>query len=194
MRMSRGKRVLMSLCAVTTVAAASQSAIADTSEIQDARDSGSTMDLASAAHGHGETPRVLRHSMSTFDPWTNEEFIYGHFYFWLRDGDRSPDRVLYFYRNPDDSFAGEVHVVVGGPDCGKALGYCELGAFRGYAKAYRSDDRSLVAELPRHLLKKRLAVYRWKAFLGQPCNAPEGAVCSPPPPDTHPGRVLHDLR
>lgn len=70
------------------------------------------------------------------------------------------------------------------------------GGLLGYANAYRSDQETLVAEFPVRLLKRGLVKYRWKAFLNyDPCrdNGPNDPVCTPPPPDTHEGRVLHKL-
>lgn len=169
-------------------------AVADGATVQDAQDRGDVMDLAEASHGHHpELARVLIHHLSTFEPWTSEDFIQAELRFWLRDGDPQPDRALVIIKNADSSLRGSMYKITGGEDCGMALGYCRYGAFGGFANVYRSDDLTLTAEFGRRLLARHLTVYRWRAFLTYPCSPPPNGECAPPPPDTHPGRVVHRL-
>ena len=155
---------------------------ADTVAVEDAQDTGDVMDVASARHGHSEAlPDVLVHSLSTFEEWTNEEFIGAQVRIWLPDRDKSYDRILVIAR--DDAQQTLRGFVYGNPS----------GRLRSFAEVSRPDGRTLAAELPTSALAGDLDSYRWKAFLSYPCDAPPGAECMLPPPDTHEGRMLHAI-
>lgn len=151
----------------------------------DPQDTDEVMDMASA--GHTRVSQMLRdrlkHTITTHEDWTNPEFQGAEFRFWLPDGDAGFDRSLYLDFNQDGSLRGSM--------------LSQKGTFFGYANVYRSDDRSLAAEFPVRLLKKGTQRYRWKAFLWpNPCPDDGGGTepsCIPPKPDTHEGRVLHEL-
>lgn len=157
-------------------------ASADTAAVTDAQDTNDVMDLASASHGHSESlSGVLVHSLTTFEKWTYDDFIGAEVRIWLPDGDKGYDRSLVIAR--DDAQQTLRGFVYGNPS----------GRLRSFADVYQSDDRTVVAELPASALARRLDSYKWKAFLSYPCDRTGTIPCSPPPPDTHAGRVLHEL-
>lgn len=160
-------------------------ASADTASVEDPRDTGDVMDLAEATHGHDpDQKKVLVHTLATHDAWSNEEFVRADLNFWGRKQGHRFRRVLVVTSNPDGSFVASVY---------RAGSQHEVGDFLGYGNAFRSDDRTLVIQLPKRLLKRGLDRYKWKAFLQYPCSRTAGVTCSPPPPDTHIGRILHVL-
>lgn len=176
------KKYLACFAAVAATLALSLPARADGAAVTDPEDTNDVMDLATASHDHGDEKNLLVHSIGTHRSWTNTEFRGAQIKFWLPDGDRAADRTLLLALNEDESLRGYV--------------INQKGEFRGYANAYRSDRETLTAQVPTRLLKRGLAKYRWKAFLSyDPCrdNGPNDPVCTPPPPDTHEGRILHKL-
>lgn len=157
-------------------------ASADTAAVEDAQDTNDVMDLASASHGHSESlPGVLVHTLTTFEKWTYDEFVGAQVRIWLPDGDKGYDRIIVIAR--DDSRQTLRGLVYGNPS----------GRLRSFAEVYQSDDRTVVAELPATALARRVDSYKWKAFLSYPCDRTGSIPCSPPPPDTHPGRIPHEL-
>ena len=160
------------------------SSSADTGRVNDSDDVEDVMDLAEATHAHGAFAKILVHGLRTYEEWENSRFVRAEVRFWLADSDPAADRSLILTPNPDGSFKGSMY---------QAAPRREVGDFLGYANVYRSDARTVVAEFPKGLLMKGVSGYRWKAFLFYPCSRDPGVVCSPPPPDTHPGRVEHEL-
>lgn len=164
--------------------AVSSTATADTAIAEDPKDTGDVMDLDIAAHGHGDNSRVLVHTISTYDAWSDDEFIRAEIRFWLADGDPSPDRVLVITRS-DGSFDGTMYTAGARGD---------LGSVRGTAKVSRSGERTLIMRFRQKVIKRDLRKYRWKAYLYYPCSRdPDAPPCAPPPPDTHSGKVVHRL-
>ena len=179
--MSKAAAVIVgAVLAVVSVAPAT----ADTKSVTDGEDTGDVMDLAIATHGHPHRtrPNELIHRIGMHQEWENSEFQGAHIKFWLPDRDRAADRTLVVLLNRDGSL--------------KAAMTDSRGRLRGYVNAYRSSARALSLEFPVTSLRRGLDRYRWKAFVKyNPCRdrQPNEPVCTLPRPDTHKGRVLHEL-
>ena len=155
---------------------------ADAAAVEDAQDTGDVMDLATVSHGHSETlPDVLVHSFSTFEEWTHEEFLGAQIRIWLPDGDGRYDGTLVISR--DDAQQTLRGFVYGHPS----------GRLRSFVEIFRPDNRTVIAEVPTSALARDFESYKWKTFLSYPCDRTGTIPCAPPPPDTHEGRVLHEL-
>lgn len=159
-------------------------ASADGAGVDDAADTGDVMDLAHAAHGHAQRG-VLEHNLSTHDAWVDEDFAGAYIRLWVdRSGERDNRLVVVVGRNLDGSFSATVH---------RAGAGFEPGSIVGFGNAFRPSDRTLTLQMARGTLGKKVVAYEWKAFLVYPCSRSGDVTCAPPPPDTHPGRVLHEL-
>lgn len=157
---------------------------ADTVVVEDPQDTGDVMDLDLAVHGHGDSERTLVHTISTYEAWSSDDFVFAELKFWFADGDQDIDRVLTVSVDSQGGFVGTMCTADTQVNCNSS---------RGSAKVYQSGERTLVMEFDKRLLKKGIQSYRWKAFLHYHCNPPEGGTCAPPPPDTHVGRIRHVL-
>jgi hypothetical protein len=166
---------------ITFVLVLGGTALGDERQVTDGIDVAGPMDLASASHGHENTTSRIVHSLVLHQAWGNEDFIAAHIRFWLPDGDRRFDRRLLIVKNVDGSLAA-----------GMTSYDSPSTPFRGYANAYRSDERSLEVVMPAHLIARGLETYKWKAFLFyDDCEDQTSEHCSGY--DTHTGRVEHRM-
>jgi hypothetical protein len=123
---------------------------ADHRSAMDLDDSPSALDISSIRHGHAYRG-VLVHRIETYEPWDNAllESYYNSFTLGLQYG---PNFRRFRYINidaaPDGSLSGEINH----PREGRVL---------GYAKVWRTDDRSFKVAFPQRILSKDLRVYKW---------------------------------
>ena len=145
-------------------------AVADTTTVHDGDDTGSALDIADVTAGHARGHQ-LRYVISMEEPWSNSILT--------NEGARSEatgislplklkrgegvDAAIYIGLNEDESLYAEV----AGP-----RGY-------GYARVWRSDERTLKLEFPERMLGRGLDSYKWKVSTS--FTDPESADCGTDP-------------
>lgn len=176
--------------ALVVVIAIGGSVSADTRAVDDPQEGIYTpIDVQVASHDHSpqrETSEggrfggsVLVHDVTMYDAWSNDQLHSIELRLTSRDW-RHP-RQLFVARNDDGTFYGTIWT---------------RDRLRGYARVYRSDDRTLRIMFPKSALGENVHRYRWAAVMTGPWECPSepgGPVCAPPPPERVPdrGSVLH---
>ncbi|HYI44049.1 MAG TPA: hypothetical protein VE174_01115 [Actinomycetota bacterium] len=143
-------------CIVLGVLMTSGVAVADDISFTDADDSSGRFDIASYAASHIEESGVkmtLKHDVVMYDEWADTEVGPGNgirISFDVND-DGITERTLSVRGNSDGSFYG----VMFANNKGKV-------EFRGYARVWREDSRSVSFAFPRRMLRRGLDSYGWR--------------------------------
>jgi hypothetical protein len=154
---------------------------ADTRAVEDA-ESGDTMDAVEATHGHHPTEKgVLVHTITMAQPWDNSDLVAISIKIRFSKDDAKPARRVWVDQNADGSLRARI------------LG--KRGQVIGHGNAWRPDDRSLQVEFSRKLLGRRIAAYRWRVKVFQPCpqSQPECVIEFDYVPDKGEETILHRL-
>lgn len=151
----------------------------------DPDDAGHQLDVAETSHGHLKVRggRFLTHRISTFEAWENSVLEGSSLrIFFNLDRDPETERTLLVTLNEDGSLNAEMH---------------GNGKLRGYARAWRPDDRTVKVAFPPSLLRRGLEVYRWRVetvgpgFPEQKCSPDPDQPCLDLVPDR--GFIRHKL-
>ena len=153
-------RFLISIGVSIALSLSSTMVFADDLARDDPDDTEGLLDVSSIAHGHFDTsnPRrkVLTHHVETFDNWENDILSSEVFPSYIEivfniDSDPAIERYMHISASEDGSLQAEMFSRQ--PD--------RVDSSKGYAFAWRPDERSLGVAFPRSLLRKRIKSYRW---------------------------------
>ena len=169
----------LAIAAALLLALPIPSALADTVQVDDPRDSGK-IDVATATHSHGSVAGgvTLRYTVVTYNDWTSEDLSVFRFTFKRRQWETR--RYLQIRPEEDGTLTATMWAD---------------RRFRGFAHLTRPDARTLQIDFPKSLLGRGFSQYRWSLYANQHsvCDAHPPDQCGGLPPDNVPdtGTVLH---
>ena len=149
--------VLVGLLMVTAAATSPVPAGADDETITDPDDSSGALDIASASHGHGNSERFVRHTLTTYEAWDSS----------LLAASEDPGSTwggIFFTLNSRAFCCGSGSIIVKANPDGSLYAIFRREGIRAYGRAWRPDDRSVTVEFAKGDFARKLTAYKWQGI------------------------------
>lgn len=139
-------------------------AFADSHTEEDGDDSNIALDVARAKHGHvwEGGRRNLVHTFEMVETWTNDAISQHSLVLFISaDANGRAERQAAIHVNPDDSLYGRLW---------------KEGDWKGYARVWRSNERTVKIIFPRSFIGAS-DFYRWRVIIQQDGVHCDGGAC-----------------